>query len=492
MSRSLYARLFRRYRGESASHAGPSRRAFLQATLAAGAGLMLSGCGRGRRSAGASAGRVLIVGGGFAGLAAAYELSHVGYDVQVFESRNRIGGRVLSFPDMIDGGNVEGGGELIGSNHPAWVNYAERFGLEFLDVTADEDLMAPVIIGGQRLEENQIEALFEEMEVAYDGLTEQAQRVDERRPWRSRSARELDGRSLADWIERLEVSPLARRAIAAEMWANNAVAVERQSLLANLVVVKGGGLDRYWLESEVYRCRGGNQQLAMKLAKAIGTDRVHLQSPVSSIAMEGQRVRLTLADGQAVEGDRVILAVPPTVWNRITIDPALPEALRPQLGPAVKYLAVVDRRFWQDAPEAPDAFSDGDVNFTWEGTDGQQTDAAALVAFSGGPSAEAARQYPRQQRDARYAQELSRFYPDFPQHVRSARFMDWPADPWTAAGYAFPAPGEITTMGPLLEQGHGRLAFAGEHTCYRFIGFMEGALSSGVDTARAVARADGM
>ena len=75
----------------------------------------------------AGAGRVVVVGAGFSGLAAAYELSRAGYDVTVVEARNRVGGRVISFTDLVPGKNVEGGGELIGSNHPAWVAYAKQF-----------------------------------------------------------------------------------------------------------------------------------------------------------------------------------------------------------------------------------------------------------------------------------------------------------------------------------------------------------------------------
>jgi monoamine oxidase len=34
--------------------------------------------------------------------------------------------------------------------------------------------------------------------------------------------------------------------------------------------------------------------------------------------------------------------------------------------------------------------------------------------------------------------------------------------------------------------------FAGEHTCYKFVGYMEGALSSGVSVARRIALRDGL
>ena len=58
---------------------------------------------------------------------------------------------------------------------------------------------------------------------------------------------------------------------------------------------------------------------------------------------------------------------------------------------------------------------------------------------------------------------------------------------------SFAAPGEVTTMGPILHKGiEDRLHFAGEHTCYKFAGYMEGALNSGVAIARRLAVRDGI
>jgi monoamine oxidase len=68
--------------------------------------------------------------------------------------------------------------------------------------------------------------------------------------------------------------------------------------------------------------------------------------------------------------------------------------------------------------------------------------------------------------------------------------MDWPREPWTMASYSFPGPGQVTTVGPVLRQGLGRLHFAGEHCCYKFVGYMEGALDSGVAVARRLAARD--
>src|SRR6185369_1206523 len=123
------------------------RREMLRRSLAAAAGVLLSDrLGLARRAGP----RVVVIGGGFAGMAAAYELSRAGADVTVLEARNRIGGRVLSFHDLVPGGAMEGGAELIGTNHPIWMDYRRRFGLAFVDIT-EEDAEAPIVLSGRRL-----------------------------------------------------------------------------------------------------------------------------------------------------------------------------------------------------------------------------------------------------------------------------------------------------------------------------------------------------
>ena len=122
----------------------------------------------------------------------------------VAEARNRVGGRVISFSDLVAGKNVEGGGELIGSNHPAWVGYAKQFGLKFLDVT-EEDLEAPIVLGGKRLTSDESDALWEEMEKAFNTIIADAAKVDADEPWKARRTprRSTSGRS-ASWIDGLE------------------------------------------------------------------------------------------------------------------------------------------------------------------------------------------------------------------------------------------------------------------------------------------------
>jgi monoamine oxidase len=483
----LYARLHRRFGKPD----GVSRREMLERSLAAAAGLLLSDRFSGRPAA-AAAGRAVIVGAGFSGLAAAFELSRAGYEVSVVEARNRIGGRVLSFSDLVPGKNVEGGGELIGSNHPTWIAYAKQFGLDFIDVT-EEDAEFPIVLDGRRLSADESEALWKEMETSFNLITTDAAKIaDPSEPWRTLGAETWDRRTLASWIDGLGASAACKAAIHALMTADNGVVTAWQSYLANLAMVKGGGLEKYWTESEVYRCKGGNQQLADKLVGAIGATRVLTRTPVGAIAVADRGVRVTLAGGKVLEAEHVILTAPPPVWNRIAIDPPLPPGLAPQMGSNVKCLIALKSRFWRQADLAPDSLTDGPVSLTWDGTDGQPGPGAAMVAFSGGPAADQCREWRPEARIENYVAAIQKVYRNIrPSFVR-ARFMDWPSDPWAKASYSFPAPGQVTAEGPTLRQGIGRLHFAGEYASYAFMGYMEGALESGAAAARRIAVRDGV
>jgi monoamine oxidase len=84
-------------------------------------------------------------------------------------------------------------------------------------------------------------------------------------------------------------------------------------------------------------------------------------------------------------------------------------------------------------------------------------------------------------------------YPGVDAEMRDTMVMNWPAEKWAKASYYFPRVNEVTAWGPFWRTGYGGwLHFAGEHTCYAFMGYMEGALSSGYRLARRLAVRDGV
>ena len=309
-------------------------------------------------------------------------------------------------------------------------------------------------------------------------------------PWKTANAASLDARSMGDWFSGIEASHNAKRAIRAEIEANEGAPLERLSYLAFLTMVKAGGVEKYWTDSETVRCLDGNQTLAFKLAEKLG-DRVHMGEAVVTIVAGDRHVMVSTESGRRYTADDVVLTIPPSTWGGVHISPELPAELRPQMGPAVKYLAAVKRAFWKDSGLAPDGLTDGDIAMTWDGTAGQ-TGAGGnlLTGFSGGPAADRLRERMPADREAYCRSFLDGMYPHFQENVGNVRFMNWPEDPWTKAGYTFFGPRQVTTLGPVLREGIGRLHFAGEYASLGFPGYMEGALSTGVGVARRIAARD--
>jgi len=150
-------------------------------------------------------------------------------------------------------------------------------------------------------------------------------------------------------------------------------------------------------------------------------------------------------------------------------------------------------RFWQEFASAPTLSDDGPVDLTWETTEANESGDYVMVAFSGAVDAEQCASWPNSDRKVNYVRALREPYPRIDDNLRDEKFMNWPQEEWTRASYYFPRLGEVTKWGPFWRTGfEDWLHFAGEHTSYAFMGYMEGALSSGYRLARRLAVRDGL
>ncbi|MBR0969378.1 MULTISPECIES: flavin monoamine oxidase family protein [Bradyrhizobium] len=511
--RSLFARLHRRY-GPRISGAERQRRVRDKLALQPTRPSIRSPTAL--RALAVRRPKVAIVGGGFAGLMAASELvAHC--DVTLFEARDRFGGRVFS--KKKPSGIVEAGGELIGYNHPLWLGQAKRFELGLSVITSDTsfdalELDMPLFLDGDKLSEGQMKRVYHEMDDAFGKLSRWAGRIDPRKPWRAKGAKKLDARTIAEWIASLDCSKLTRHAME-EQFSNDAgQPTTEQSFLANLAVIAGGRMkdqiDAFFTQTETLRCSEGNQELAIRLARDIRDKgaSTHLSTPVRAIRIDREGVTLDLgtsgndAPRTTFAADYAVLAIPPSLWPdspdaKIAITPPLPHDYYVSMGTAVKYLSPLKKRFWIGEGLAPTAISNR-FGVTWEGTDNQIAPPerpVELSLFAGADVAkEALKHYqPGDQTriDAFYARQIGGVYKGYVEHLAGEpEFMAWPRDEWTAAGYSCPAPGEVCRAGPLLARGfEDRLFFAGEHTCFAYFGYMEGALQSGQTVAAAIIKA---
>ena len=450
----------------------------------------------------------VVVGGGLAGLMASRTLA-AQFEVTLFEARDRVGGRVKSLKDRSTKRIIEAGGELIGYAHPTWLTLAQEFGLALSVWTLESSFQAicfeqPLYLQNHLVPAEQAEHLYRELESLLGGMVKDADHIhDVHEPWKAANAAHLDNMSLGDWIRGLHCSELAKVALEAQFANTNGAPTSKQSYLANLALVKGaaahGDPDDFFTMSENVKCAQGNDALASALEADIRHRgaKVHLSTPVEKIRIGEEHVVVTPAHGEPVTAAVVILAIPPTVWSTLSVEPNIPEDHRMTMGIAVKYLSRSLTRFWIRDGVAPSGMSDR-CGMTWEGTD-NQTQAPGqdveLSLFAGGEAAmKAIQAFEKGGQNAVrrfYDDRISELYPAYAQHRRpSAEFVPWPLEKWTMTGYSCPAPGDVCRVGPNLAKPFAkRLYFAGEHTCLPFFGYMEGALQSGLRAGEAVLKA---
>jgi monoamine oxidase len=461
-----------------------------------------------RSAAGARRPKVAIIGAGFGGLMTGFTIAPW-CDVTIFEARDRVGGRVWS--KTKSSGVVEAGGELIGYNHPLWLCLAREFALGISVNTSDENFDAlhlemPVDLGGERIRADKLEDLHDEMEIYLKMMVHDARYINPEKPWDPRHAH-FDQMSVEKWISLLDPQPsdLAKLALVQQFSNDGGQSCDLQSYLANLCVIAGGRLPgepgAFFTQSENLRCSSGNQALAECLAERIREQGgvIHQLAPVKSIEIEPGRVTVE-ADGRSpLVVDYVVLAIPPSLWPgktfaRLTIKPELPQDYYVSMGRAVKYLSPMKNRFWIRDLIAPTATST-EFGVTWEGTDNQIAAPGRdveLSLFAGASAADSALEKWRtggsRAVNEFYAAKIGSIYPEYQEHLsQPPEFIAWPEDPWTGAGYSCLAPGEVCLAGPLLTTAFKeRMFFAGEHTCFAYMGYMEGALQSGLRVADAI------
>ncbi|MBW3664993.1 MAG: FAD-dependent oxidoreductase [Actinobacteria bacterium] len=433
---------------------------------------------------------VVVVGAGFAGIAAAETIVAAGRSVLVVEARDRVGGRVWN-AHLPDGQPIEIGGQWVGPTQDRLYAWAEQVGVDTFP-THDQGAYVDYRNGMRFTYEGRIPtsdpAGAVEAGVVIERLNMMAAEVDPAAPWASDSAGEWDRQTFRTWMESNMATPggrsLAELAIEA-IWACDPDDVALLHVLfyiasamgdLNLLINTTGG-------AQQDRFVGGSQEVVIRHAAALG-DRVVLAAPVRRITQDAGRVTVE-ADGVTVRAQRAIVALPLHLAGRIETSPPV-GALRDQLtqrmpmGSVIKAMAVYDTPFWRDDGLAGQATSDtGPVKLTFDNTPPSGTPGVLMGFFE----ADAARKWSTRSREERrdaFLESSQRYFGDQALEATHYLDLDWQAQPYSGGGYVgFTAPGVLTRYGEALRAPVGRLHWAGTETATTWNGYMDGAIRSG-------------
>ncbi|HVO55886.1 MAG TPA: NAD(P)/FAD-dependent oxidoreductase [Solirubrobacterales bacterium] len=393
--------------------------------------------------------RVVVVGAGFAGLAAADALRAGGAEVTVLEARERVGGRVWSVP-FGEGATVERGGEFILPGYEAMESLAARFGIPLVLKGTPYGRRIPV--GEEAVAQAELEGVFARIGAAPPAA----------------------GGSVAEAVDALGLEPRLATLIKNRVATSNGHPSED---LEASVLEEGastfGDFDNFTLE-------GGNQRLATALAAELG-DAVHLGAPARRVRWGEGEVTVATDSGE-VEAEAAVIAIPTAPLSEVEFEPPLrgatAEALRAVVYGQNSKLFVPLR-----SPAPPSAIVSVAGHFwsyTQLGADGAP--APFLVGYTGTAAAIEALGGDAEPERWQAALLALRSDLDLDPDPAAALLSSWHDDPWVRGSYS-----ARTVSSPIRDEDLTRpidpLHFAGEHTAGEWHGLMEGALRSGLRAA---------
>jgi monoamine oxidase len=444
---------------------------------------------------------VAIVGAGLSGLAAAWELRQLGHSAVVLEARDRVGGRLLNH-ELGNGGVVEVGGQWVGPSQDAALGLAAELGLETFPTHVEGDSVIEYR-GRVRRYRGEIPrinpAVLIEIERARRKLDRMAAQVPLAAPWEARRASRWDRVTFAEWLRRNAVTGGSRMLLRLAIRSVFGTEPEDLSLLHVLFYIHSAGGFNPLINTaggaQDSRIVGGSQLLAIKSAERLG-DAVRLRTPVRRIADTGAGLEL-MTDAGAVEAQRVIVAVSPTLAARIEYDPPLPGhrdqmTQRMPQGTIIKCMAIYEEPFWRAQGLSGVGLSDGgSVNAIFDNTP-HGGSPGVLLGFLDGRAARLWGQRSVDERRAEVSHVFARLFGK--RGAKPADYVEraWAEEPWSRGCYsgAF-GPSGWTDFGPFLRAPIGRIHWAGTETATAWNGYMDGAITAGRRAAAEAAAALG-
>lgn len=428
------------------------------------------------RASAATGRKVLIIGAGMAGLAAARDLRRRGHDVLVIEGSRRVGGRIETSHKWSDAPVDLGASWIHGLDGNPITQLARESGARLATTSYDSYVMFGP--DGRQLSAA-AEARVDAMEKRIAAVLRQAQQGGHDQSVQSAVRTGLD-------------------------WATLSAEDRR---IANFIMVSeiemeysGAATDTsaYWFDSDgVFP---GDDAVFLDGysvvidAIAQGTSIV-TGEPVTRVAANRSGVRVTTG-ARTYDADRVVVTVPLGVLKKgsLHFSPGLPAAKQRaiaalQMGVLDKVFLRFPEIFWDPSKDWIEYLPDGGTQWAEWVSLARPTGQPVLLGFSAATFARRMEKLDDAEIVDSAMATLRRIYGSAIPEPTAHQITRWAADPFSFGSYSFNALGSNPSMRDALAAPMGdRIFFAGEATERRYFGTVHGAYVSGTRAARQVSR----
>jgi monoamine oxidase len=440
---------------------------------------------------------VIIVGAGFAGLAAAKALRAAGAEPLLVEARDRVGGRTC--PGSIAGLTIDLGGMWVGPTQTALDALAREYGVK---------TYPQYITGKSAIELNgkwhssegedylallSLPVKLDVMQLVYR-LTALSDSINPDSPWTHPKADAFDAMTLQTWLDEHTHTDGAMSFMVSLIRSVFCAEPGDLSFLFCLFYLRSGGnleeLTTFRNGAQQRLFAGGVHQLSQRMADNLG-ERLLLNSPVTDIEQDTEGVTVTCPSA-SFRSKTLIIAIAPALAGRINYSPLLPHkrdalAQRMPMGSVIKIWIAYSTPFWR-ARGFSGLFSSDVAAFgpAFDVTP-PGTQVGILAGFFDAKNSVEWSARTSEQRRAEVIRCLTGAFGAQAQAPLEYIEKNWTQERYSLGCYTGTlGPGALTQFGPTLRESIGRIFFAGTESSPIWAGYIEGALRSGARAAAEV------
>lgn len=472
-----------------------TRRRLLQAGLAATGAIAATTFTRDQNAIAQETGRspILIVGGGLAGLTAAYRLRQAGVRTDIVEATNRPGGRIRTLAKAA-GTTIQAelGGEFINTSHTSLISLATELGLKAIDLKAVQQRFVEdtFYFQGLRVPLSQLITDFAPLAAQIDA---DVAAIGDNLSYTSANeiAERLDNTSIAEYLDNAETSTVIRQLLRIAYAGEYGLDAEEQSCLNMLFLIgtEANNFSVFGNSDERYQIEGGNEQITQGLAQFLSGS-IETATVLEAVnTLSDGRYRVSLRSGQSAFDrtyERILFAIPFTTLREVTLNVNLPREKRFAIdklgyGTNGKLITAYRNRVWREVYlSTASVFSDLGFQNTWEATPFAPTGNALVTQFLGGRQGLTLGSGTPEDQAQKFLSQFDKVFPG----VKDARIGKavrafWPGERFFQGSYPCYLVGQWTRMYGLEGERADNLFFAGDHTSLENQGYMEGACETG-------------
>ena len=431
---------------------------------------------------------VIIVGAGFAGLIAARELSLRGRKVLIVEARDRIGGR--TFTARLDNRNFEIGGTWIHWSQPHVWTEVTRYGLTLTESAgATADRFSLLFDNGTKLKEASMTEYWPAMGRAMekytdiDGVQGRSVMPLPHSPLTVKEAvQKYDQLSMKDRFDQVVHSLDNNEEV-------NQMLLTLLSMNMQGDIAEGGFIDhlRWWALGDYdmarmfdklgrYKIKQGTSALAQAILADCQKVTLLLSTPISSIdCSSGQGVVVRTQTGQLIKGRTAIVTVPLNVLKNIAFNPPFQSEKQQavsndQCRGGIKFWVKLQQPVgnWFGFAPYPNPIS---MAYT------DDVEGSIIVGFG-----------PEGLLDIKNINAVEKALGRLLPNVKIEYLLgyDWRNDPFVMSTWSWYKPGQMSSNLSALQQSEPPVFFASGDIANGWRGFIDGALESGLTSARHV------